>query len=297
MSEVLEMLATELNNQRVQEIANYLGATPEQTEAAIVAALPTLVAAIGKTTESEPGAERVALQMQAFGGGSLGDLLGGILSGGKKHNMPRSDTVPPFNNPPGGRNRDLADPIDEILPPGFETNANSPDVNPRRPSPWPEPTPTSTRKESPLDRSLGPGNELPPSMYPNPSGSPAPSSKPLNPDSMGDVLDSVLGNKKKRVEDAIGKSSGLDLKKIGPLLMILAPLVLSAMRARASSKSSSGSTLNPRDLSEMMRGERASVESRPGGSIIGKMLDQDGDGDFDLSDILKLGMRFLFPKR
>ncbi|MCE3016345.1 MAG: hypothetical protein ACK56W_14105 [Pirellula sp.] len=43
----------------------------------------------------------------------------------------------------------------------------------------------------------------------------------------------------------------------------------------------------------MFRRERTSVESRAGGSIIGKLLDQDGDGDFDLSDMLKLGMRIL----
>jgi len=31
--------------------------------------------------------------------------------------------------------------------------------------------------------------------------------------------------------------------------------------------------------------------------MIGRMLDQDGDGDFDLSDIIKLGMRMLFPRK
>ena len=115
--------------------------------------------------------------------------------------------------------------------------------------------------------------------------------------SVDDVLGKVLGDKKKNVERSIGKSSGLDLGKIGPLLVILAPLVLGAMKAKASSKTGGGSKIDPSDLSKMMRGERASIEQRAGGSLIGKMLDQDGDGDFDLSDIISLGMKFFFGRR
>lgn len=107
-----------------------------------------------------------------------------------------------------------------------------------------------------------------------------------------DLVGDLFGNKQKRVEDAVGKSSGLDMKKIGPLLAILAPLVLGAMRSKANASArSNGSSTG--DLGDMFRRERTSVESRAGGSIIGKLLDQDGDGDFDLSDMLKLGMRIL----
>jgi hypothetical protein len=117
-----------------------------------------------------------------------------------------------------------------------------------------------------------------------------------SPSGLPDLVGDLFGNKQKRVEDAVGKSSGLDMKKIGPLLAILAPLVLGAMRSRASASTrSSGSSTG--DLGDMFRRERTSVESRAGGSIIGKLLDQDGDGDFDLSDMLKLGMRFLGGRR
>ena len=113
-----------------------------------------------------------------------------------------------------------------------------------------------------------------------------------SPSGLPDLVGDLFGNKQQRVEDAVGKSSGLDIKKIGPLLAILAPLVLGAMRSRANASTrSSGSSTG--DLGDMFRRERTSVESRAGGSIIGKLLDQDGDGDFDLSDMLKLGMRFL----
>lgn len=109
------------------------------------------------------------------------------------------------------------------------------------------------------------------------------------------MLDDIFGGKSKKVEDAIGKSSGLDLRKIGPLLAILAPIVLSALRSRAASAGSrsSGGQLNNEEIRDVLRGERRRVESSPGGGIIGSLLDQDGDGDFDFSDIMKLGMRFM----
>ena len=41
-------------------------------------------------------------------------------------------------------------------------------------------------------------------------------------------------------------------------------------------------------------GEKAAVEKSNGGSLIGRMLDQDGDGDFDMSDMAKMAMGKLF---
>jgi hypothetical protein len=280
MSEVLELLYSELDERKIREIAAHIGADESQTEAAIAAALPTLVSAFGRTSETDQGSQMIAGQMQGIGGGSLGDLLGSILGSSPKRTSPELK-------------RESKE-FEEILPPGYEpqTRPSGPSLPQSRST-----TSTSTHpRPSPLDRSLGPGNELPPSLYPT---SPGTESLPdLSPDSTDDILGKVLGGKKKRVEDAIGKSSGMDLRKIGPLLVILAPLVLGAMKARAGSRSTGNSkSIDPSDLSDMMRGERKSIEQKQGGSLIGKMLDQDGDGDFDLSDIMKLGMKFFFGKR
>lgn len=113
------------------------------------------------------------------------------------------------------------------------------------------------------------------------------------------MLEDIFGGKKRRVEDAIGKSSGLDLSKIGPLLAILAPIVLGALKSKAVSAGtrSSGGQLDTNDVRDILRGERSRVESRQGGGVLGSLLDQDGDGDFDFSDILKLGMRFVMGPR
>lgn len=292
MSEVLELLSSELDENRIREIAAHLDADPAQTQAAIAAALPTLVAAMGRTADTEQGSQMIASRMQGIGGESLGDLLGGLInSSAKRANSPSA---------PRGKSNEFED----ILPPGFEAPASMAPQAKRSSS-----ASSGSSRPDPLERSLGPGNELPSdsgrqsddydgsfhssASRPSSSPSPSPSSSSLD-----DVLGKVLGGKQKRVEDSIGKSSGLDLRKIGPLLAILAPLVLGAMKSRASSRSSGNSkTIDPSDLTKMMRGERSSIEQKAGGSLIGRMLDQDGDGDFDLSDIMSLGMKFLFPKR
>ena len=149
---------------------------------------------------------------------------------------------------------------------------------------------------SSLDSALGPGNELDRSKQRELEMSERRSAEPRS--NGGGMLDDIFGGKQKRVEDAIGKSSGLDLSKIGPLLAILGPIVLSVLRSRAASASrSSGGQIDSNDVRDMLRGERSRMESRQGGGILGSLLDQDGDGDFDFSDIVKLGLSFLMGGR
>lgn len=260
MSQVLDLLSSELDEDKIRDIARHLDADESQTEAAIAAALPTMVSVLSRHAETPQGAERITHQIQGIGGGSLGDLLGGIL-GGKSDNRqmdPRSTPLPSGLDLGLGR-----------LPPQENSSA--------------------------LDRALGPGNELPSASKTIRPGGP---SEGFSSGSIEDIFGDALGGKKKRVEESIGRSSGLDLKKIGPLIAILGPLVLGAIRSQANVRTTSSSTnFNPGDLTEMMRDERKSVEKKQGGSMIGRMLDQDGDGDFDLSDIIKLGMRFLFSRK
>ena len=294
MSEVLDLLSSELDEKKIREIAKHLDADESQTEAAIAAALPTLISAIGRHSETEQGAAMISQQIQGIGGGSLGDLLGSLLGGQQRSGGGSSRGSAPSAFPTGNQTKPAAK-YEDILPDGFD--------EPKRPGRPPTNADLSFNADrlppqehsSPLDRSLGPGNELPSSASTSRRET---SPTDFSSKSIDDVLGKALGNKKNRVEESIGRSSGLDLRKIGPLIAILGPLILGAMKAQASTRTSGNSrSINPGDLTEMMRGERSSVEKRPGGSMISKMLDQDGDGDFDLSDIIKLGMRFLFSRK
>lgn len=293
MSEVLDLLSSELDEKQIREIAKHLDADESQTEAAIAAALPTLISAIGRHSETEQGAAMISQQMQGIGGGSLGDLLGGLL-GGQQRSGGSNRGSAPSALPTGNQSKPAAK-YEDILPDGFEEQKQTGRPSANADLGFQADRLPPQEHSSSLDRSLGPGNELPSSASTSRRES---SPADFSTKSIDDVMGKALGNKKNRVEESIGRSSGLDLKKIGPLIAILGPLVLGAMKAQASTRTSGNSrSINPGDLTEMMRGERNSVEKRPGGSMIGKMLDQDGDGDFDLSDIIKLGMRFLFPRR
>lgn len=106
------------------------------------------------------------------------------------------------------------------------------------------------------------------------------------------LLSQILGGRQSHVENAIGKSSGLDASKVAPLLAMLAPMVMGMI-----GKQQRDHSMSPTDLSGMLERENKSIEKSGGGSFIGRMLDQDGDGDFDLQDVMKVGMGKLFGKR
>ncbi len=107
----------------------------------------------------------------------------------------------------------------------------------------------------------------------------------------GDMLQQILGGKQARVQQGVSQASGLDAGATQKLLGMLAPMVLGAL---AKQKQSQG--MDAGKLKDYLGSEKVSVENKTGG-MIGKLLDQDGDGDFDLSDIAKLAVGQLFGKR
>ncbi len=206
MFNILEVLSSQLSQEQVNAISQKIGASPEQTEMAIQASLPTLLGALGRKAESPEGAEQVHAALSRDHDGSILDNLGGLIgmvTGGTAH-------------------------------------------------------------------------------------------KPSGTSSIGDaILGHLLGGKKNQVQETIGKSSGISASQVGSLLVMLAPMVMGAVGRQQKSQG-----LSPSDLSGMLRKENHSIEKASGGgSFIGRMLDQDGDGDFDMSDVLKMGMSKLFGRK
>lgn len=108
---------------------------------------------------------------------------------------------------------------------------------------------------------------------------------------LGSLLGTILGGRQSRVEQGIGKASGLNATQIASLLAMLAPLVLGVLGRRQKEQNAS-----PTDLTNMLRKERTQMQNQAGGGLLAGLLDQDGDGDFDLSDMLKFGMKAIFRK-
>lgn len=105
------------------------------------------------------------------------------------------------------------------------------------------------------------------------------------------ILDHVLGNRKNRVQDGVSRASGLTSSQSIKLMAMLAPILMGVLGKRQRQEK-----LSPSGLSEVLRGEEQSAATQAGGSLVGRLLDQDGDGDFDMMDVVKFGMGKMFGR-
>ncbi len=79
----LDAMLSQLNPQTIQQMAGQLGASPEQTQSAIQAALPMLMGAMQRNASSPDGAQALfGAVTRDHQGVDLGGLLGGLLGGG-----------------------------------------------------------------------------------------------------------------------------------------------------------------------------------------------------------------------
>lgn len=107
------------------------------------------------------------------------------------------------------------------------------------------------------------------------------------------ILKHVLGGRQGRVEQGLGQATGLNTAQVGSILATLAPVVLGAL-----GKMQRQNNLNPSDLGNALGQERQAIETRAPAvtGVLGALLDADGDGDVDLSDIAKKGLGALFGR-
>ena len=109
----------------------------------------------------------------------------------------------------------------------------------------------------------------------------------------GNILGHIFGGKQDQAAGQLGQATGLG-NNAGNLLTMLAPLVMSflAQRVLAGGMDSS-------QLGNALGQEKANVQQQGGigGGILGSLLDQDGDGQVGLSDLMKIGGGLLNNRR
>lgn len=101
------------------------------------------------------------------------------------------------------------------------------------------------------------------------------------------ILGHVFGGNTDRATQGLSQATGLDSSKTRQLLAILAPIVMSYLAQRFANGG------NPNQLSQALGQEAQSANS---GGLLTSVLDQDGDGQLGVGDVLKLGGG-LFGKR
>ncbi|KAA8996290.1 DUF937 domain-containing protein [Stenotrophomonas cyclobalanopsidis] len=99
------------------------------------------------------------------------------------------------------------------------------------------------------------------------------------------ILGHVFGGQQPQAAELLGQKTGLDSGTTGKLLAILAPIVMSFLAQRFAQQGNAG------ELSSALGQETQHAGGL--GSLIGGALDQDGDGQFGASDLLKLGAGLL----
>ena len=103
------------------------------------------------------------------------------------------------------------------------------------------------------------------------------------------ILGHILGGRQGLIEEVIGRASGLNPQTAGMLMRTVAPLLMGVL-----GKARQREELDSRGMSQVLRRTvEATAQQEPQSmGAIGKLLDQDGDGDVK-DDIAQMGFRFL----
>lgn len=122
----------------------------------------------------------------------------------------------------------------------------------------------------------------------------------------GEILGHVFGGKQPRAEAGVSQVAGIGSQQAGTLLKILAPIVMAYLAKRMLGRGSAGqgnapaaAQPGPQALGEVLGQEQRHMEQQGGltGGLLGAVLDQDGDGQLGLGDLLKMGSGFLGGRR
>jgi len=110
------------------------------------------------------------------------------------------------------------------------------------------------------------------------------------------ILGHIFGARQQGAAQGLGSATGLGGDRAGMLLKILAPVVMAYLSRRvfAQQQASPAATMDPAPTPQVLGDVLGSEERRitqqggVGGGLLGAVLDRDGDGDTDFSDLVGL---------
>ena len=111
------------------------------------------------------------------------------------------------------------------------------------------------------------------------------------------ILGHIFGGNQQRAASGLGQATGLNGNQSNQLLAILAPIVMSFLAQRF--LGNGGQPASASGLGQILGQERQVVQQQGGigGGLLGAVLDQDGDGQLGLGDLLKIGGGLLGGRR
>lgn len=104
----------------------------------------------------------------------------------------------------------------------------------------------------------------------------------------GAILGHVFGPRQDQAAQNLGRSTGLGGQGAAQLLAMLAPIILSMLGNRTRNQG-----IDAGGLGGMLGRELQDMGQRGQGGLLSSVLDQDGDGQLGLGDLLKVGADML----
>ena len=87
MSSLVELVAEQLDDNRIRQMSQIIGADETQTRQAVGAALPAMVAMLARNAADDQGSQQIHAAVSRDHDGSLLDQLGPMLAGGQSGDM------------------------------------------------------------------------------------------------------------------------------------------------------------------------------------------------------------------
>jgi len=98
------------------------------------------------------------------------------------------------------------------------------------------------------------------------------------------ILGHIFGARQDQAAQGLGQQTGLGSQNAGQLLAILAPVVMGVLGNMSQRQGMSAS-----GLGSVLGQEAQRIRGTNAGGLLGAVFDQDGDGRFGISDVLKMG--------
>ncbi len=105
------------------------------------------------------------------------------------------------------------------------------------------------------------------------------------------ILGHIFGGNQGLAETGLAQATGLSADRSKQLLAILAPIVMAFLAKQMGSKGQNDAA----GLGQLLGQEQQAVRNQGGiaGGLLGQVLDQDGDGQLGVGDLIKLGSGLL----
>ncbi len=118
----------------------------------------------------------------------------------------------------------------------------------------------------------------------------------------GQILGHIFGGQQNQANMALGQATGLGGDQSSMLMKILAPVVMSYLANHMFGGGQGQQTAalannSPQALSQVLGQETQQIHQSGAGGLLSSVLDQDGDGQLGLGDLLKIGGSLLGGNR